>query len=211
MAVETADTALDTAITGGVTATIVAATAALDAAVAALETLTAMWTDYDTFLTLNVGWTLISTDKWIDPATSAWEGTVDLAFMYTGVGFVEVDLADLEPVQALYVKMDGSGWAGLDYLAAAPGMSAIELVQGWNLISSGVATDAGAILSALQDIGNQGTGLTTLVSQGSYNLTSGDWYIDASVWASVTAAAMDPFDGYWIYMNAAKSFGVILQ
>jgi len=212
VAVVDADTALDTAISGGDTATIVAATETLDTAVAALETVTDLWTTYDKFLTLNAGWTLISTDKWIDSATSAWEGDATLKFKHTSTGFLSADFADLEPVEALYVKMPAGGWVGLNYLDVAPGMSEKDLLEGWNLISSGVGASAGAVLSPLQDIGSQGTGLTTLVSQGSYNLSSDDWYVDATTaWADVTSKTMDPFDGYWIYMNAAKSFGVILQ
>ena len=210
-AVVAADAALDTLLLEGTnTAAIVAATTTLNDAVAALVVLTGLLTTYDMILPLQDGWTLISTNGWIDSETSAWEGSVNLTYKYTGVAFVEADFADLKPVEALYVKTLGGGWAGLNYLDAAPGMSAKELVEGWNLISSGAIADAGAVLSPLQDIGNQGTGLTTLVSQDVYNFNTGDWYIDASTWASVTGD-MNPFDGYWIYMNAAKSFGVILQ
>ena len=214
VAVEDAEVILTTALAVGppqVTADVVAATTALNTAVANLEAVTVLLTTYDRILPLHDGWTLISTDKWIDSETSAWEGDATLKFKYTGVAFVEAYFDDLKPVEALYVKMPGGGWAGLNYLDAAPGMSAKELVEGWNLISSGTEADAGAVLSPLQDIGNQGTGLTTLVSQGGYNFTTGDWYIDASDWTNVTGETMNPFDGYWIYMNAAKSFGVILQ
>ncbi|GAI93079.1 unnamed protein product, partial [marine sediment metagenome] len=195
-AVETAETDLDTAISGEDTATIVAATIDLNTAVDDLVVLTGCIDTYDMVRPLREGWTLISTDKWIDSETSAWEGTATLKYKYTGVAFVSADFADLMPVEALYVKMPAGGWAGLNYSDLAPGMSAKELVEGWNLISSGVEADAGAVLSPLQG------SLTTLVSQDAYNVTSENWYIDASTWGAVTRA-MNPFDGYWIYMNEA--------
>ena len=163
-------------------------------------------------------WTLISTDDYIISSgddTSAFEGSVSLKYKYTGSSYTSATVADIEPVEALYVKTTSDdGLVGLNYsTAASPGASIKDLLAGWNLISSATSTDAGIVLSPLHyvQIGEQeGTGLATLVSQGSYNLTTIDWYIDATTWANVTGT-MDPFDGYWVYMNAAKSFGVLPQ
>jgi hypothetical protein len=170
---------------------------------------------YDVILTLNAnGWTLISTDNHILSSgdnTSAFEG-VTLKYKYVGTGFLSATIADLAPVEAIYVKTTGAGLVGLSYsTAGSPGASTKDLVAGWNLISSATETAASIVLSPLRFVTvgtQQGVGLATLVSQGSYNLTTGDWYIDATDW-DLGDYTMDPFDGYWVYMNAAKSFGVI--
>lgn len=174
---------------------------------------------YDKLISLNPdGWTLISTDDYIISSgntTSVWEATVTLVYKHTGTGYLSATFADLEPVEALYVKITGSGEnaAGLNYsTAGAPGASIKDLVAGWNLVSSATTTGADIVLSPLRyvQIGEQeGTGLATLVSQGSYNMNTADWYIDATTWGNLAAKVMSPFDGYWVYMNAGKSFGVI--
>jgi len=168
---------------------------------------------FDKTLALKDGWTLVSTNKAVGTDTIWVEPT--LAYKYAledGVlVFGSASASDLEPVSALYVKTVGGGGVGINYAAVAPGVSSKDLTAGWNLISSGTTADPGPVLSPLKDIGDEGTGLTTLVSQGSYNQYTGSWYIDATTWMNVTNVPdkMSPFDGYWIYMNAAKSFGVI--
>jgi hypothetical protein len=176
---------------------------------------------YDRLLPLHDGWTLLSTDKWIDAESSAWVGTATLVLKHTAQGFLSATFADLEPVEALYVKMPGGGWAGLNYADVAPGVSAKDLVAGWNLISSATAnSSAAAILSPLRyvQVGQQqGVCLTTVVSQGNYNVSGRSFYLSALTDADWTAQTpwslaftpLCPFDGFWVYMNAAKSFGVI--
>ena len=157
------------------------------------------------------GWTLVSTDKAV--ASAVWEGKT-LAYKYTPAGFVDATLADLESLTAIYVKTDSGGGVGFDYAEVAPAVYAKELEAGWNLISipSKNAT-TGAILSPLRyvTIGTQqGIGLATLVGQGDYNQFSDSFYLatltDAD-WGALVP--LDSFDGYWAYMNAAKTFEVI--
>lgn len=182
---------------------------------------------YDKILDLNNNaWTLISTDDYIISSgddTSAFEGTVSLKYVYTGSSYVSAFVTDIEPVEALYVKTTGSdGLVGLNYsTTASPGASIKALLAGWNLVSSATSTasNAVAVLSPIRyvQIGEQqGVGLTTLVSQNSYNLNTGDFYIPTLIEANwtgtpLTTTTLDAFDGYWVYMNAAKSFGVIPQ
>jgi len=155
-------------------------------------------------------WTLISTDNYVISSsdnTSVFEGSVSLKYKFTGSSYLSATVADIKPVDALYVKTtDNDGWVGLNYsTTASPGASIKNLVAGWNLISSANITTADI------EVGEQqGVGLATLVSQGTYNINTADWYVDATTWANVTGT-MNPFDGYWVYMNAAKSFGVIPQ
>ncbi len=173
------------------------------------------FTVYDDFLTfVQDDWTLTSIDKWLNTTDSAWIDTPLQILKYTSTGFLSATLADgdLEPVEALYVQMDGAGKKlGIIYSTAVQGMSDKDLVAGWNLISSAtsVAGNADDVLSPLQDVGSLGVGLTTLVSQDIYNQNTIDLYIDASTWGNLAAVDLNAFDGYWIYMNAAKSFGVI--
>ncbi len=173
------------------------------------------FTVYDDFLTfVQDDWTLTSIDKWLNTTDSAWIDTPLQILKYTSTGFLSATLADgdLEPVEALYVQMDGAGKKlGIIYSTAVQGMSDKDLVAGWNLISSAtsVPDNADDVLSPLQDVGSLGVGLTTLVSQDIYNQNTGDLYIDASTWGNLAAVDLNAFDGYWVYMNAAKSFGVI--
>jgi alkaline phosphatase len=172
------------------------------------------FTDYDVTIDLNRNaWTIISTDNYLDPDASSFDFNVSMVYKYTPEGFLTATFDDLTPVEALYVKTTGVGFAGLVYDPnALPGVSSKDLVEGWNLVSCGSAGDADDILSPLRfaDIGGQqGVGLATLVSQGEMNLNTGNWYMDATNWANFDGATMSPFDGYWVYMNADKSFGVL--
>jgi len=172
---------------------------------------------YDVLIDLNDnGWTLVSADKYILSSgdnTSAFLGSVSLKYKYTDSGYLSATVADLKPVEAIYVKTTGTdGQLGLNYSGVVPVPSSKDLDAGWNLISSATADNVNDILSSLRYVQvneQQGVGLATLVSQGSYNLNTGSWYIDATTWANLSDIFMNPFDGYWVYMNAAKSFGVI--
>ena len=176
---------------------------------------TATLTVFENLLPLKAGWTLISTDREVDTESSAFIGAT-LVLKYTASGFLSATFADLKPVEALYVKMPDGGWVGLNYLDVVPGVSAKDLIAGWNLVSCATPeVTAAAVLSPLRyvQVGEeQGIGLTTLVSQGSYNWSGANFYVatltDAD-WEALARILLNPFDGYWVYMNAAKSFGVI--
>ena len=208
VAVVAAETALTAAIATNVPATITAAATDLDTAVAAMEVLTALLAGYDTLFSLEDGWTLVSTDYWVDAATSV-RIRDEQVLKYTSTGFLSVTtLADLKPVEALYVQASGAGYLGINYSDAQQTVSTKELAAGWNLVSSATVDSAGAVFSPIRYGDSDVTGLATLVSQDSYNQNTGSLYLDATDWANM-AVALSPFDGYWIYMNVAKSFGVI--
>ncbi len=171
-------------------------------------------TTYDKTLALKDGWTLVSTDKAV-AGDSVWVGE-ELAYTYTpDSGYAEATPTDLEPVDALYVKTVGGGGVGINYSAAQPGASSKDLEAGWNLVSSATEAAAYPVLSPLRHVQigqQQGVGLTTLVSQVSYNQFSESLYLATLTdddWKILAEKTLYPFDGYWIYMNAAKSFGVI--
>ncbi len=184
---------------------------------------------YEKTLALKDGWTLVSTDKEVTTDT-AWVGTTVLAgtdtilaYKYTpGSGYPQVTLAtQLTSVDAYYLKTDGGGGVGINYSTSAPGVVTKDLSAGWNLISSatGAPNNAVTVLSQIRHVQigeQQGVGLATLAGQGDYNQFTESYYmatvtdLDWTVGA-LPVTTLKPFDGYWVYMNAAKSFGVIPQ
>jgi hypothetical protein len=182
-------------------------------------------TTYDYTIDLNPnGWTLVSTDNYIitdgSSTSSAFLnlGTGSMIYKYTGTGWATGFVTDLDPVHALYVKTTGSdGQLGLNYSGIQPGPSTVNLVAGWNLISTasyGYATDILSSLRYVQVGTQQVIGLATLVNQGSVNYDDGyndSFYVDATNWRNLSNYEyyLSPFDGYWVYMNAPTTFGVI--
>ncbi|MBA7715818.1 hypothetical protein ES703_124876 [subsurface metagenome] len=139
-----------------------------------------------------------------------------------GTSFPQVTLATyLTSVDAYYIKTDGGGGVGINYSTSSPGVVTKTLVAGWDIISCAGETDAYTVLSQLQhvQIGEQeGVGLTSLVGQGNYNqftdsisltLVTTDEWLDIKSGNGGTPVPLSAFDGFWVYMNAAKSFGVI--
>jgi len=172
---------------------------------------------FDKTLALQDGWTLASVDKEVTDGTD-WTATV--AYKYTaGSAYTQVTEATLlTSVDAFYLKTSGGGGVGINYSMAAPGVVTKSLGAGWNTISCAGETDAYTLLSQLRyvQIGEQeGAGITNLVGQASYNQYLADTIsvpLAATLdWWSLAdnEQELSPFDGYWVYMNAAKSFGVI--
>ncbi len=185
-------------------------------------------TTYEKTLALKDVWTMVSVDKEVTTG-SDWVGTDALAgtatiiaYKYTaGTGYTQVILAtQLTSVDACYVKTDGGGGVGINYSTSAPGVVTKELGAGWNTISCAGETDAYRLLSQVRyvQIGEQqGVGITNLIGQANYNQYRPDSFniplVTDAEWAIISpsgeAVTLNAFDGYWVYMNAAKSFGVI--
>jgi len=171
---------------------------------------------FDQIQPLNDGWTLVSTGRWVDSTASEFVNA-DLVYKYdaaTGT-FSSATVSDVKPVEALYVKSTGPGWFAANFADFQP-LSTKTLYAGWNLISVGTNDDAKALLSPLRyiQVGQvEGAGITTLVSQGALNRMTGDWYLPTLTyedWEELEyQGMMSPFDGYWIYMNGGKDFGVL--
>ncbi len=179
-------------------------------------------TTYEATAALLDTWTLFSVDKEVTTGTD-WTATV--AYKYTaGTGYTEVTVATLlTSVDAYYLKTSGGGGVGITYSTSSPGVVTKDLAAGWNIISCAALTDAYNLLTQLRyaQIGEQeGAGVTNLVGQGSYNqftssiaqplATAGDWtQITGDGNGGGSPVPLNAFDGYWVHMNAAKSFGVI--
>ncbi len=179
-------------------------------------------TTYDKTLALKDGWTLVSTNKAVASTTSDAGTTSVLKYADESGTLVwgTVTVANLEPVDVLCIKTVGGGGVGINYAATQAGVSSKGLLAGWNLISSGTTPinsepSAYDVLSPLPFAtlgGAQAVGLTTLVSQGSYNQFSNGFYqatLQSSDWTDLQSITLVPYDGYWIQMNAASDFGVI--
>ncbi len=146
-----------------------------------------------------------------------------VAYKYTagtgaGTGYAQVDLAtQLTSVDAYYIKTSGGGGIGIKYSTAQPGVVTKNLGEGWNIISCGGETNAYNVLSPLRYalVGTgQGVGLTSLIGQGDYNqftATISKTLVTDAEWLAYLGApnTLNAFDGYWVYLNAAKLFGVI--
>ena len=184
---------------------------------------------FDKTLALKDKWTLASTDKEVAAGT-AWVGTTAfdddstiVAYKYTAGpsgGYTQVTLAtQLTSVDAYYIKTASGGGVGINYsTTGAPGVVTKTLGAGWNIISCAAETDAYTLLSQLRyvQVGEQqGTGLTTLIGQGGYNqylaTTISITLVTDAEWTAIatTPVTLNAFDGYWVQMNAGKSFGVI--
>ncbi|WP_292489426.1 SwmB domain-containing protein [Methanoculleus sp. 10] len=171
---------------------------------------------FDQIQPLNDGWTLVSTSQWVDSTASEFVNA-DLVYKYdaaTGT-FSSATVGDVKPVEALYVKSTGPGWFAANFAEFQP-LSTKTLYAGWNLIGVGTENNAGALLSPLRyiQVGEQeGTGITTLVSQGALNRMTGDLYLPTLTYEDwefgLKNQWMSPVDGYWIYMNGGKDFGVL--
>lgn len=170
---------------------------------------------FDQIQPLNDGWTLVSTGQWIDSTASEFVNA-DLVYKYdaaTGT-FSSATVSDVRPVEALYVKSTGPGWFAATFADFQP-ISTKTLYAGWNLISVGTYDDANALLSPLRfiQVGQvEGTGITTLVSQGALNRETWDMYLPTLTdydWEELGWCYLSPEDGYWIYMNGGKDFGVL--
>ncbi|KKN86970.1 hypothetical protein LCGC14_0262390 [marine sediment metagenome] len=184
-----------------------------------LDAVVSVVTVYDVILTLSEGWTLFSTDNWIDAASSTWIDTYVQFLKYTPTGFLSANLTDdLKPVEALYAQMGSDGGdLGIIYSTGMQGISTKELVAGWNLVSSATLDDADVVFSPLRYAligGQQGVSLTTVVAQGTYNLYGTVFNLSALTddhWGvpGLQSETLDPFEGFWVHMNAATSFSVI--
>jgi hypothetical protein len=167
-------------------------------------------------------------DKEVTTGT-AWAGTANLtadspvkimAYKYINgtAGYPVVTLAtQLTSVDAYYVKTNGGGGIGIKYSTAAPGVVTKNLSEGWNIISAAGERDAYTLLQQLRyvQIGQQeGVGITNLVGQGGYNQFTRDISktLVADIWWEELfgdEVRLSPFDGYWVYLDAPKIFGVI--
>jgi len=174
-------------------------------------------TTYTKTLALKDGWTLVSTDKEVTTDTD-WTATV--AYKYTAGAYTQVTLAtQLTSVDAYYLKTSGGGGVGINYSTSSPGVVTKSLGAGWNTISCAGQTDAHTLLQQLRYVQTSevGPNLMSLVGQGTYNQFTDSSYTTLATldgWAAiepggVSSITLNAFDGYWVYMNAAKSFGVI--
>lgn len=160
---------------------------------------------YDELITLDAGWNLISTGYLINDSLSELvilRGNEynEIIYKHDGEAYLEADIEDIKPVDALYIKTDAELKLGLIYSEEQgnPTLSDSKLLrEGWNLLSVPENYDGDDIEDAFAQliVGNQK--LTDVY----------DWYnsvpVHSSAWDS-TAIGSD--EGFWVRLNSEHQF-----
>ncbi len=166
-------------------------------------------------------WALVSAPTLLDKAptvTDDGDGAVAL-LVYENGEFVtpSADNEDIiKPVSAFFVKTTSTGQVGFSYAnITSPTQTSKQLSTGWNLVGTnydGLAEDE---FSSIQDT-ETSAGMLTLYAPDAYNskkdsgFSSWDGYEDRDLNARPITALPDynlsRYDGYWVYLNAAKTF-----
>lgn len=183
-------------------------------------------TTYDQTLALTEadGWTLVSAPQLLSEApavVSDDEGSAAL-LVYEGGEFVSPSefSEDLKkPVGAFYAKTENKGGVGFKYAESGPASTSKDLTVGWNLVGTNNAGTAQNEFSSIQNTGTD-AGMVTLFVPDSYNskkeAANSDFYtawgedanhdINANPITNLPENNLSIYDGYWIFMNAAKAF-----
>ncbi len=168
-------------------------------------------------------WALISAPKLLSEAPAVVDnnatGTVALLIYGNGAfGSPAADNADIvKPISAFYTKVDSGGGVGFRYAdtSSAPSQTSKDLVAGWNLVGT---NNSGTVQDEFSSIQNTETvaGMITLYVPDTYNArkdsgsnpwaSDGDRDLNANPITGLPAKDLSTHDGYWVFMNAAKSF-----
>jgi len=161
---------------------------------------------YDRTIALNAGWTIISCDKELENWDVA--GTSGLMYVYDNGAFSEV--INLDPITPVFVKSDNAGGIGFNYKPDQQGIYTTNLEAGWNLISiPETAASSDDIFSPLMYGSNNEIALTTIVCQGQYNAVAQASFYQ-SMLTTYDVPDLNPLNGYWVYLNVPKIYGVIV-
>lgn len=170
------------------------------------------------------GWTLISAPTLLSNAPTVIsddDGSAAL-LVYEGGEFVspaENNANIIKPVSAFYAKTTNKGGVGFKYAASGPANTSKDLTIGWNLVGT---NNAGLAQNEFSTIQNTGTdaGMVTLYAPDTYNsrkeAANSSFYaswgedanhdINANPITNLPGNNLSIYDGYWIFMNAAKAF-----
>ncbi len=178
---------------------------------------------YDETITLTEAdqWALVSAPTLLSETPAVVDdeaGTVAL-LVHDGAGFNAPTVSDadiVKPVSAFYVKTTNKGGIGFNYaVIGAPTNTSKQLNAGWNLVGT---NNAGAVQNEFSSIQNTETaaGMVTLFVPDTYNsrkdMGYASWDVDANQDLNANPITALPgnnlskYDGYWVFMNAAKAF-----
>ncbi len=152
-------------------------------------------TYYDYTLALESGWNLISTPKILENENLSKIIVGTTLEFYTYDGNHWISTTSMKPLDAVFVKMGGSGGIGFEWTTSelvAPPTKQLE--NGWNIVGSSVNIPSEASVR-VDDALDSVSGSWSTVFSPACNL---------SAWTVTTRTAgtesMLPYEGYWVYM-----------
>ena len=166
---------------------------------------------YSRVVSLSVGWNTLSTPIILDAAGDTVDEVVDsakitIAYWYDtndadsdGIYWEQVTTGyELEPCDAIYIKMNATDSVILKYNATDTSTPTKDLYAGWNLI--GLANlETKHVDDAVQSVANTPTNLPGYSQVISPSMNSADWTYSSG--QSYTDQDMLVGEGYWIYMQ----------
>ena len=166
---------------------------------------------YTRAVSLSVGWNTLSTPIILDASGDTVGEVVDLAKITIAYWYDTNDADadgtyweqvtsdyELEPCDAIYIKMSATDSVLLKYNATDISLPTKELYAGWNLI--GLASlETKHVDNAVQSVANTPTNLPGYSQVISPSMNSSDWTF--SYGQSYTDEDMLVGEGYWIYMQ----------
>jgi len=166
---------------------------------------------YIRVVNLSVGWNTLSTPIILDASGDTVDEIVDLAkitiaYWYDandadadGIYWEQVTTGhQLEPCDAIYIKMNATDSVLLKYNATDVSTPTKDLYAGWNLI--GLANlETKHVDDAVQSVANTPTNLPGYSQVISPSMNSSDWTYSSG--QSYTNQDMLVGEGYWIYMQ----------
>jgi len=179
-------------------------------------------------LTSAGNWTLFSAPRLLGTAPTVKDdaaGTVSILAFVNGafitVGDPAFDGDVVKPVSAFFVNAENLAGIGFDFaLPTSPGQTSKALTAGWNLIGTNNSAEAQDELSSIQNTSQVG-GILTLFVPDTFNdstrkdlghidwAANGDRDLNANpitVLDPVTLPNLSTRDGYWVFLNAARTF-----
>ncbi len=177
--------------------------------------------DFDEMITIDAGeWALISAPRLLSEAPSI-DGEAAL-LVYRNGAFVIPSIGDDElvnPLSAFYVKTTNEGDVGFNF--ADGGFPASrQLTEGWNLVGTsytGAPINVFSTIVRTNDPNNEGVAtLNVPIDYNNNKDTGGEWEgisgdIDLSRWDTDDVGVLNPYDGYWVYSNAVKTYSLVPQ
>ncbi len=166
---------------------------------------------YTRAMSLSVGWNTLSTPIILDASGDTVDEVVDsakitIAYWYDtndadsdGTYWEQVTTGyQLEPCDAIYIKMNATDTVLLKYNATDLSTPTKDLYAGWNLI--GLANlETKHVDDAVQSVANTSTNLPGYSQVISPSMNSADWTYSSG--QSYTNQDMLVGEGYWIYMQ----------
>jgi len=166
---------------------------------------------YSRAISLSVGWNTLSTPIILDASCDTIDEAVDsakmtIAYWYDtndadadGTYWEQVTTGyELEPCDAIYIKMNAAATIVLKYNATDLSTPTKALYDGWNLI--GLANlETKHVDDAVQSVANTSTNLPGYSQVISPSMNSSDWTYSSG--QSYTNQDMLVGEGYWIYMQ----------